>query len=293
MAAEAESVAVLLAAFLAAALLLRSLAWLLWRAFWMAARWAPKRLAGAAHYAHPLRAAAQARAPRLYRFLARRLEPRRFGGLPLTLLVAAALYLAALFGGLIEELYEKDELAAVDARIAGLAAPRRTDATIRLAAWVTNLGDSATLVAVILVATGFLWADRRPLLIAPLWLNFLGAQATTWTGKFGFARTRPEFLTDVTALSPSFPSGHATGAMAVYGFVAYALARELGEARQRFELAYWTTLLILLIAGSRVFLSVHHASDVAAGLLVGGFWLLVGFAVAELLRARAAGQSLL
>ena len=293
MAAEAEALAVLLAAFLAAALLLRSLGWLLWRALWAAARWAPKRLAGAAEYAHPLRAAAKARAPQLYRFAARRLEPRRFDGLPLTLLVAAAIYLAALFGGLIEELYEKNELEAADARIAGLVAPWRTDATVSVAAWVTHLGDSATLLAVILVATGFLWADRRPLLIAPLWLNFLGAQTTTWAGKFGFARSRPEFLTDVTALSPSFPSGHATGAVAVYGFVAYALARELQGSRQRFELAYWTSLLILLIAGSRVFLAVHYASDVAAGLLVGGFWLLVGFAVAELLRARAAGQPLI
>jgi undecaprenyl-diphosphatase len=293
MAAEAEALAIVLAAFLAAALLLRSLAWLLWRAFWAVARWAPKRLAGAAEYAHPLRAAAEARAPRFYRFFARRLDPRRFHGLPLTLLAAAAIYLAALFGGLIEELYEKDELAAADARVAAVVAPWRTDATIRLAAWVTNLGDSATLLAVILVATGFLWADRRPLLIAPLWLNFLGAQITTWAGKFGFDRPRPEFLTDVTALSPSFPSGHATGAVAVYGFVAYALARDLKDPRQRFELAYWTSLLALLIAGSRVFLSVHYASDVAAGLLVGGFWLLVGFAVAELLRARAAGQPLL
>ena len=293
MAAEVEAVAALLAAFLIAALLLRSLAWLLWRALWAAARWAPKRLAGAAEYANPLRAAAQARAPRLYRLVARRLRPDRFQGLPLTLLACAAIYLASLFGGLIEELYEKDELMAADARIAELVAPWRAAAAVRIAAWVTNLGDSATLMAVILVGTGFLWADRRRRLIAPLWLTFLGAQATTWAGKFGFDRARPEFLTDVTALSPSFPSGHATGAVAVYGFVGYALARELGHARQRFELAYWTSLLVLLIAGSRIYLSVHHASDVAAGLLVGGFWLLVGFAAAELLRARAAGQPLL
>jgi undecaprenyl-diphosphatase len=293
MAGEVEAVAALIAGFLAAALLLRSIAWLLWRFFWAAARRAPKRFAGAAAFAHPLRAAAKARAPRLYGFLARRLEPRRFDGLPLTLLVVAALYLAALFGGLIEELHEKQELEAADARIAALLAPWRTAASVRVAAWVTQVGDTATLVGVILVVTGFLWADRRRLLIAPLWLSFIGSQATTWAGKFAFDRTRPEFLTDVTALSPSFPSGHATGAVAVYGFVAYALARELPAPRQRFELAYWASLLILLIAGSRVFLSVHYASDVAAGLLVGGFWLLVGFAVAELSRARAGGQPLI
>ena len=292
MAAEVESVGVLLAAFLAAALLLRSLAWLVWRALWAAARWAPARLAGAARYAHPMRALARARAPRLYDWLAGRLEPRRFDGLPLTLLIAAAIYLAALLGGLTEELLEK-ELSGPDDLMAQIVAPWRSGAAVHVAAWVTTLGDSATLVAVALVATGFLWADRRPLYILPLWVTFLGAQATTWAGKFALARPRPEFLTDVSALSPSFPSGHSTGAAAVYGFVAYALARELPGSRQRFELVYWTALLVLLVAGSRVFLSVHYASDVAAGLLVGGFWLLVGFAVAELLRARAAGQSLL
>lgn len=291
--AEAKAIAVLLAAFLVGALLLRSLAWLVWRAIWALARRAPATLVGAANYAHPLREALKARAPRLYRLLARRLEPRRFDGLPLTLLAAAALYFASLFGGLIEELYEKDELAAFDARIAAIVAPWRSDGAITLAAWITALGDSATLMAAILVATGFLWADGRRLLIFPLWLDFVGAQATTWAGKFGFARPRPEFLTDVTALSPSFPSGHATGAVAVYGFIAYALARDLERPRQRFELAYWTALLVMLIAGSRIFLSVHYASDVAAGLLVGGFWLLVAFAAAELSRARAAGQPLL
>ena len=51
---------------------------------------------------------------------------------------------------------------------------------------------------------------------------------------------------------------------------------------------FGTALLILAIAFSRVYLSVHHPSDVAAGLLVGGFWLLAGIAVAELLRPQPA-----
>jgi len=43
-------------------------------------------------------------------------------------------------------------------------------------------------------------------------------------------------------------------------------------------------MLIAAIAASRMILSVHFASDVAAGLIVGGFWLLAGFAVTEYLR---------
>lgn len=293
MTAEVAAVVLLSAALLASALVLRWLAWRAWRGLAAAARWAARPLADVRTYSAPVRSALRARFPRAYAAAARRLDPRRFDGLPLTLLAAAALYLVALLGGLIQELYEQDELAAFDDRIAELVAPLRSPASIRLAVWITGFGDSATLTAAILVATGFLWADRRPLLIGPLWLTFLGAQATTWAGKFGFDRARPEFIAEVTALSPSFPSGHATGAAAVYGFIAYALARDVPSGRSRFELAYWTALLVLLIAGTRVFLSVHYASDVAAGLLVGGFWLLVGFAAAELSRAKAAGQPLL
>lgn len=90
----------------------------------------------------------------------------------------------------------------------------------------------------------------------------------------------------MTAQSASFPSAHAAGAMAVYGFLAYAIARDLPSPRARFQAAYWTSILIALIGLSRVVLSVHYASDVAAGFLVGGFWLLVGFAIAEFARER-------
>ena len=44
---------------------------------------------------------------------------------------------------------------------------------------------------------------------------------------------------------------------------------------------FWSGALILLIGFSRVFLSVHYASDVAGGFLVGSIWLLAGIALNE------------
>ncbi|MBY0431916.1 MAG: phosphatase PAP2 family protein [Rhodospirillales bacterium] len=209
-----------------------------------------------------------------------------FTGLPLTLLCLAVLYLAALFGGMVEDLLETEGLVRLDTVINQWLQNWRVPQLVALFAWVTVLGDSATLIAVGLVGTGFLWAHHRSGLVLPLWVAFLGSQATTWLGKFALGRHRPDFVTEVTALSASFPSAHATGAMAVYGFLAYAIARDLPEIRQRFELSFWTAILILVVSFSRMFLSVHFASDVAAGLAVGGFWLLVGFVVAEYLRLR-------
>ena len=131
---------------------------------------------------------------------------------------------------------------------------------------------------------GFLWAQRKAFFVAPLWVTFLGAQVTTWAGKLLIGRERPAFIEAVSAVFPSFPSGHATAAMAVYGFLAYALARDVPSARARFELTFWAAVLIASIGFSRIFLSLHYTSDVVSGFLVGGFWLLVGLAFAEIAR---------
>jgi len=235
---------------------------------------------------HTMRAWLRARLPLLYGLAAARLRPGRFTGLPLTLLILAAAYLATLLGGLAQEVIEAEEVLRFDEAVNRALADWRHPAAVAAFLWITALGAGPALAAVAAVATGFLWAERRTALIAPFWLVFLGAQATTWAGKYAIARHRPVFIDAVAAASPSFPSGHATGAMAVYGFLAYALVRELPDRRERFEICYWTAMLILLVGFSRVLLSVHYATDVAAGILVGGFWLLAGFAFAEWSRSR-------
>lgn len=47
----------------------------------------------------------------------------------------------------------------------------------------------------------------------------------------------------------------------------------------------------MLIGLSRVYLSVHCDSDVAAGLLFGGFWLLIGVTTYELCRGTRRKES--
>lgn len=225
---------------------------------------------------HPLRAWLARRWPRGYRFAARRLDIRSAAGLPLTLGLAAAVYIAALVGGLVEELLEADELVLVDRTLNHWLDAVRAEPFIAIFTWITSLGSSATLIAVTLAATAFLCVHRRRHCVLPLWITVVGAQATTYLGKFALDRARPEFVTGVTAVTPSFPSGHATGAMAVYGFVAFLIVRELPRRRDRFDVVYWTLVLIAAVGFSRMYLGVHYASDVAAGFLVGSFWLLVG-----------------
>ncbi|MGH7930921.1 MAG: phosphatase PAP2 family protein, partial [Candidatus Binatia bacterium] len=245
---QVESLIFLLA-FIAAILLVWQLSWLIVRLVSRMLRALALRNAVSYVWAstHPLRALAAERFPGIYRFLDRRLNPQRFSGLPLTLMIAAAIYAIALLGGIIEEVLEAEEIRYLDVAISRFFDPFRTPMLVEIFAWITELGASYTLVGIALISTGLFWAHERVYLILPLWITILGTQATTWLGKFGFDRTRPEFVTEVTAFSPAFPSAHASSAMAVFGFMAYAIARDLPHLRQDFEITYWSLIVIGLI----------------------------------------------
>lgn len=277
-------------AVLAVIVAIVALHWLAWRILQFAIKTAVgfgPYMRGSAMWrrSHPFRARLAVRFPRLYRVVQARLDPHVFAGLPMTLMAAAAVYVVALLGGLVEDVLEEEAIVRIDNAVNGALARYRIEPLVRVFVWITALGAGPGLAAAALIATGFLWAHHRAGFILPLWVTFVGSQATTYIGKYALARVRPEFVLEVTAQTPSFPSGHATGAMAVYGFLAYAIARDLPRLRDRFEVGYWTGILILLVGFSRMFLSVHYFSDVLSGVLVGGFWLLVGFALAEFARA--------
>jgi membrane-associated phospholipid phosphatase len=269
-----------------AALLLLALHWLSWRGVqWtlaLAARWASPLAASRSYVRdHPVNAWAAVRFPRSHGFLKARCRTSGFTGLPLTLIVAASVYLAALFGGLVDELFEAEGLVRADEAADRAIALLRDPLGFRIFLWLTDLGAAPTFIAVGLVSTTFLVIENRLNYVPALWTTLLGAQATTWIGKYAIDRTRPEFLEVATASAPSFPSGHATAAMAVYGFLAYIVVRRVASRRVRFEVIYWTAVLVALIGFSRIYLRVHFLSDVLSGFLVGAFWLLVGVAVAE------------
>lgn len=223
--------------------------------------------------------------PRAWAVPARRLPAPRFVGLPLLLIVLAALVVAALAAGVVAAVLT-GEIAAFDQLVGNWVARYRTDVLVLLFRWITQLGGMETLTAVSLVATGFLWVDHRRDFVIPFWLAIAGSQALTWLGKYFFLRPRPEFVIAVEVHSPSFPSAHAAGAMTVYGFVAYALTRDLRGVLPRFHVAYWSGIAILLVGFSRIVLGVHYASDVLLGFLLGVFWLLVAFATHEYGRNR-------
>ena len=85
---------------------------------------------------------------------------------------------------------------------------------------------------------------------------------------------RPLYERAATADGFALPSGHATGATIIYGGAATVLG--VGTRRQRYGAA---TLVVGIVALSRVVLGVHFLGDVLAGIVVGAGYLLVAHAV--------------
>ncbi len=220
------------------------------------------------------------RHPRISLFLSHRFDRSRFRGLPLTLLVLAFGYVLALAAGIVEDLITTAPVIAFDHATAEMMAHFRNADIIRVFIVITSLGVPMVVAPLILASMALLWLWRRPMLIMPLLVSSVGASLFTLAGKLTFQRPRP-LEAVLLEKSYSFPSGHATIAVALYGFIGYLLIRSAASLKARVNLFFGSLLLILLIGLSRIVLGVHYVSDVWAGFLVGALWLIIGISLTE------------
>jgi len=112
----------------------------------------------------------------------------------------------------------------------------------------------------------------RPLVIVVL-LNFM----LNFALKEAFALPRPPAYLHWTAASGyGFPSGHAQGAMVLFGYLGWTLKQY-----------WWPALLILGIGLSRIYLGVHYPHDVVGGWTIGFMVLVVAIAVVNEIRKQS------
>ncbi len=220
------------------------------------------------------------RYPRLFTFLAARMNRQHFSGLPLTLSGLAFLYVLALFGGIVEDLLSRDPIVAVDHSLAQVIATLRTAGVVQVFIRITELGTWQVLVSFTLATAAVLWLTRRLWLMTGLLTSVFGSMLFTTLGKLAFHRPRPAEAVLVEH-SYSFPSGHATISVAFYGFLGYLLIRNSDTWRQRVNWFFATLILVLLIGLSRLILGAHYLSDVWSGYLVGTLWLIIGISLNE------------
>lgn len=224
------------------------------------------------------------RHPHLFAFIKRRLNKERFSGLPLTLLLVGFIYVLSLFFGIVQNVISSDVIVAADIRVANLLFAFRDPELLAFFTWITVLGKWQLVISGAIVTSLILWLLSKRAYIFPLWITLLGSELFSLLGKLAIHRPRPDVAYYMES-GFSFPSGHATIAVAFYGFLSYVLFRESRHWSHKVNAMFWGLVIILAIGLSRLYLGVHYVSDVWGGYLAGLLWLIIGITLFEWIRA--------
>jgi undecaprenyl-diphosphatase len=222
---------------------------------------------------------AQHHSPPLRRFL-----PAQAYGVVLAAMGASAGALV-LAGATMAELAESGRTGghwgALDDAIAdGLRAQADT-AVLNWFAALTHVGDSWVLTGTAMVVAVALWVRQHRLLAAGWLVALAGNGALTKILKALFERVRPEHVHGIAQEDGfSFPSGHSSASMTAYTMLAY-LATRLLPRPWHLPAVLAAGALTFTTGWSRVVLQVHYASDVLAGWLLAGTWVLCTVLIME------------
>lgn len=200
------------------------------------------------------------------------LDPSRHEARALATLAILLIGAAWLFFGILEDVVSGDPLVRTDTAIYRALQDLRTTPGDSVMIAITELGDTAVALPITVIV--FLWlAWKRVWRTAAYWLVAIaGASALNTVIKAALHRTRPGELFYSGWSAFSFPSGHSTVNVVLYGFLAFLIAREVRPA-WRLPVALGAASLTLLIAFSRLYLGAHWLSDVIGGLAFGTAWL--------------------
>ena len=223
--------------------------------------------------------------PKLYQFLWQRLRIQHFYGLPLTLLFLVMGYIISLFIGLVEDVVTSDSIVAMDHFVSQQMGLLSDSAVVNFFIFITSLGSTPITCLVVLLTGILCWVIGQRYIVIGLLTATIGSTVFTFLSKLLFHRGRP---LDILLLEHtySFPSGHATVTIALYGFLAYMAIRFSRDFTRQVRIVAFTIFFSILIGLSRIVLNEHYLSDVLGGYLVGALWLTVAISMTEWLSAR-------
>ena len=222
--------------------------------------------------------------PKLYHVLSQRLHIQHFYGLPLTLLVLVMGYILFLFLGLVEDVVTSDTIVAMDHFVSQQMSMLSESPLVTFFILITSFASTATTCLVVFLTCILCWVIRQRYILIGLLVATLGSTIFTFLSKLLFQRDRPVHIL-LFEQTDSFPSGHATVTVALYGFLAYMAIRFSRNFSQQVRIVVMTVFFSILVGLSRIVLNEHYLSDVLGGYLVGTLWLTVAISVTEWLRA--------
>lgn len=185
--------------------------------------------------------------------------------------------LLSLIGVLVTHVMASERWQSWDRRVDVWLAAHRTGSWNTITAFGSGMANTRTVVIVTVVAVVFMrwrlgrWYESGIVVAAAVGelLVFLAVTATVH-------RHRPTVTRlDESPPTSSYPSGHTAAAIAVYGCLAVLLLWIYGRRRSTRIVAVVLFCAPVVVGLSRLYRGMHYPTDILAGALGGGLWLLL------------------
>ena len=141
--------------------------------------------------------------------------------------------------------------------------------------WFTFIGDTPMVITIFLLSMAFLYfVLKHRIQLIFLLIVLVGSTLINNVLKIIYQRERPiEYrLADATGFS--FPSGHAMASFTLYVALSFLIWKQIPSKLGRTLVIITTSLMIIMIGTSRIYLGVHYPSDILGGYLVSASWLI-------------------
>lgn len=144
--------------------------------------------------------------------------------------------------------------------------------------WITKFANPSTIVVLFLALLFVLIYGKRYAEAAWFSLGVIGISGIfNSLIKLLFMRERPTLEHLVTEHSYSFPSGHSTASMVLYGTLIFFVPLFIQNTYLKRGVQVLLGICIVLIGMSRIYLGVHFPSDIVGGFSLGLGWLLLTY----------------
>ena len=200
------------------------------------------------------------------------------GKLPLKLLVLFILFLVVgyLCGVIVHELFgeQDDVLDKITSEF--ISANIENDQLTRIMRTITFFASAKFLTVAYILLVLWYWIIKRNNLLA-IHVAAIAISSFLLTALFKniFQRVRPLDPLIEPLKNYSYPSGHASLGFIFYGLLAYLISGSTIRPVYKYSIAGLLILFSLLVGFSRIYLRIHHTSDVIAGFCQGLVWLSI------------------
>lgn len=147
---------------------------------------------------------------------------------------------------------------------------------------ISALGSGAVLTLLSIASVSLLLINRRYRIGLYVAVTIISGQILNGFLKHAFHRLRPEVVPHLSHVSTmSFPSGHSMMSALVYVTLGLLAASTCKNRSLGLFAVCLSTIIVVLVGMSRVYLGVHYPTDVLAGWLAGWCWAIGAREVAQ------------